>query len=229
MNVLLFGSMPIYPRHRLVTFVHVLGIVVESYIDGCIPASEDPGIVLQHLNFTQRLLHQLGRLVYARKSETIPTQFLQLIRALFDTRQSKIFVPQDGWVSIQHLVPSALRQPLPLCQRQQLLGLLTSAQGSHNERNTPFSVFLNRTFRTTILISLPNHHISNGGSYRRTSVTKSLCGRLSRLYISSSTARPMFGEFIVKSYLWQGGCLSNPSSHHQLRVQISDFGSVLPV
>lgn len=81
----------------IVKFLVVQDIVFESYIDNCIQANEDPGILL-HLIITQRLLHQFGWLVNAKKSEPIPTQRLQFMGTLFDTRLRKMFMPYDRWV-----------------------------------------------------------------------------------------------------------------------------------
>lgn len=51
---------------------------------------------------------------------------LQFIGGLFQTDQPSS-VPRDRWHRIQYHLPPALQQPHVLCQRQVLLGLLTSA------------------------------------------------------------------------------------------------------
>ncbi|XP_046365623.2 uncharacterized protein LOC124141636 [Haliotis rufescens] len=147
----------------IVKFLHTRGIVFETYIDFCIQANKDSNTLLHHLNFSQRLLHQLGLIISPKKSETIPTQRLQFIGALFDTSLGKMFVPQDRWEKIQRLVPLALKQPLSLRQWQQLLGLLTSAQALTKRGQLhlrPIQCFLKPFLQDDdcrVLISLPNH------------------------------------------------------------------------
>ncbi|XP_048240303.1 uncharacterized protein LOC124116370 [Haliotis rufescens] len=147
----------------IVKFLHTRGIVFETYIDDCIQANKDSNTLLHHLDFSQRLLHQLGWIINPKKSETIPTQRLQFIGALFDTSLGKMFVPQDRWEKIQRLVPLALKQPISLRQWQQLLGLLTSAQALTKRGQLhlrPIQCFLKPFLQDDdcqVLISLPNH------------------------------------------------------------------------
>ncbi|XP_046557096.1 protein arginine N-methyltransferase 5-like [Haliotis rubra] len=109
-------------------FLHLHGVVFESYIDDCIQAQIDPVVLLRQLEFSMKLLWQLGWLLNAAKSELTLTQTLQFIGATFDMHQGLIFVPQDRWLKIQRLFPLALSQARTLRQWQELWGLLTSAQ-----------------------------------------------------------------------------------------------------
>ncbi|XP_067664264.1 uncharacterized protein [Haliotis asinina] len=101
---------PIFPRHRkFLRFIF-------------------NGLLRKQLDFSTRLLHQLGWIINTEKSQLEPTQELTFIGGLFLTRLNLVRVPPDRWQKILAFTDRALSLPLTLREWQSLLGLLTSAQ-----------------------------------------------------------------------------------------------------
>ncbi|XP_067661149.1 uncharacterized protein [Haliotis asinina] len=101
---------PIFPRHRkFLRFIF-------------------NGLLRKQLDFSTRLLQQLGWIINIEKSQLEPAQELTFIGGLFLTRLNLVRVPPDRWQKILAFTDRALSLPLTLREWQSLLGLLTSAQ-----------------------------------------------------------------------------------------------------
>ena len=109
-------------------YLHLRRVQFEPYFDDCLMNNQDRELQLQHIDFTLRLMKQLGWLISEEKSHLIPSRQLQYIGGLFQTDRDVLRVPEDRWEKIVSGATWALRHPLSLRQWQALLGLLTSAQ-----------------------------------------------------------------------------------------------------
>ncbi|XP_067654175.1 uncharacterized protein [Haliotis asinina] len=113
-------------------FLHLRGVDFDPYIDDCLLNHGSPLLLRKQLDFSTRLLHQLGWMVNTNKSHLEPTQELTFIGGLFLTKDNLVMVPPDARPQVTGSSTSTSTSVSPVvdgrieCLRRRLFGRLQS-------------------------------------------------------------------------------------------------------
>ncbi|KAM4698712.1 uncharacterized protein WCC33_014250 [Rhinophrynus dorsalis] len=112
----------------VIAFLRSRGIRLIIYLDDMLFMSQDPTVLIEHAACAIRLLSNLGFLINWEKSQLIPTQELEFLGFMVNSRDASLSLPRTKIRSIRREIRYVLRQnQISLRLLARILGLLAAS------------------------------------------------------------------------------------------------------